>query len=49
MPETIAPDAKVREPRTGTADLQMLAQVEKWMAMIREINRERQDDVKLRS
>jgi hypothetical protein len=26
--------------RTGPADLRMLAQVEKWMAMIREINRE---------
>jgi len=25
---------------TGPADLRMLAQVEKWMAMIREINRE---------
>ena len=27
---------------TGAADLRMLAQVEKWMAMIREINREQQ-------
>jgi hypothetical protein len=26
--------------RAGAADLRMLAQVEKWMAMIREINRE---------
>jgi hypothetical protein len=25
---------------TGASDLRMLAQVEKWMAMIREINRE---------
>ena len=28
--------------QTGAADLRMLAQVEKWMAMIREINREQQ-------
>jgi len=28
--------------QTGPADLRMLAQVEKWMAMIREINREHQ-------
>ncbi len=27
---------------TGASDLRMLAQVEKWMAMIREINREQQ-------
>ena len=26
--------------RAGAADLRMLAQVEKWMAMIREINRD---------
>ena len=26
--------------KVGTADLRMLAEVEKWMAMIREINRE---------
>lgn len=26
----------------GASDLRMLAQVEKWMAMIREINREQQ-------
>jgi hypothetical protein len=26
--------------KAGAADLRMLAQVEKWMAMIREINRE---------
>ena len=31
----------VRNPaQAGTADLRMLTQVEKWMAMIREINRE---------
>jgi hypothetical protein len=28
--------------RAGASDLRMLAQVEKWMAMIREINREQQ-------
>ncbi len=27
---------------TGASDLRMLAQVEKWMAMIREISREQQ-------
>ena len=32
-------------PHKGTADLRMLAQVEKWMAMIREINREAQTAV----
>ena len=28
----------------GASDLRMLAQVEKWMAMIREINREQQSE-----
>jgi hypothetical protein len=28
--------------RNGAADLRMLAQVEKWMAAIREMNREQQ-------
>jgi len=28
----------------GAPDLRMLAQVEKWMAMIREINREQQSE-----
>jgi hypothetical protein len=28
--------------RNGAADLRMLAEVEKWMAAIREINRERE-------
>jgi hypothetical protein len=28
----------------GASDLRMLAQVEKWMAMIREINREQQGE-----
>ena len=27
---------------TGASDLRMLAQVEKWMAMIRELNRDQQ-------
>jgi len=29
-----------KSARAGAGDLRMLAQVEKWMAMIREINRE---------
>jgi hypothetical protein len=32
--------------RNGSADLQMLAQVEKWMATIREISREQQVEAK---
>ncbi len=35
-----APVSAHNAARTGPADLRMLAQVEKWMAMIREINRE---------
>ena len=35
-----APIAVHNSARAGAADLRMLAQVEKWMAMIREINRE---------
>jgi hypothetical protein len=31
----------------GAFDLRMLAQVEKWMAMIREINREQQGGLKM--
>jgi hypothetical protein len=31
--------------RAGASDLRMLAQVEKWMAMIREINREQSEPV----
>ena len=29
---------------SGASDLRMLAQVEKWMAMIREMNREQQNE-----
>jgi hypothetical protein len=30
---------------SGASDLRMLAQVERWMAMIREINREQQANI----
>jgi hypothetical protein len=50
MSESLAPLAKQAPSRTGAADLQMLAQVEKWMAMIRELNREQpQDEPKYRA
>jgi hypothetical protein len=35
-----APVSAHNSAQAGAADLRMLAQVEKWMAMIREINRE---------
>jgi hypothetical protein len=34
------PDSAHHPMRAGASDLRMLVQVEKWMAMIREINRE---------
>jgi hypothetical protein len=48
MSETIVTAAKSsavaahNSMHAGASDLHMLAQVEKWMAMIREINREQQ-------
>lgn len=39
--------SKAAGARVGTADLHMLVRVEKWMAMIREINRELKDQNKL--
>jgi hypothetical protein len=40
MSETIA--AETKSMRIGTADLQMITQVEKWMTTIREIRNEQQ-------
>jgi hypothetical protein len=37
-----APFSAHNSMQVGASDLRMLAQVEKWMAMIREINREQQ-------
>ena len=37
-----APFSAHNSMQGGASDLRMLAQVEKWMAMIREINREQQ-------
>ena len=37
-----APVSAPNSMHAGASDLRMLAQVEKWMAMIREINREQQ-------
>jgi hypothetical protein len=47
MSESIVTTAKLapvsaHNSMHGASDLRMLAQVEKWMAMIREINREQQ-------
>jgi hypothetical protein len=46
MSESIATSVKFAPAsssiRNGASDLRMLAQVEKWMATIREINREQQ-------
>ena len=36
-----AQQMKAGSPRTGTADTRILAQVEKWMAVIRELKQER--------
>ena len=38
----LAPVSAHNSMHAGASDLRMLAQVEKWMAMIREINREQQ-------
>jgi len=40
MSETVATQPKPKSTRDGAADGRVLAQVEKWMAMIREISRE---------
>jgi hypothetical protein len=50
MSETHNSQTKTASTRNGSADLNMLAHVEKWMAMIREINREQQQsEAKLRA
>jgi hypothetical protein len=40
MSETVDAEVKPKTARGGAKDERVLAQVEKWMAMIREINRE---------
>jgi hypothetical protein len=47
MSETLDTPIKSTSTRSGSADLHMLAHVEKWMAMIREINREQPSGAKL--
>ena len=36
-------------PRNGSSDFHIIVHVEKWMAMIREINREQQSEPKFRT
>jgi hypothetical protein len=40
MSEAVTTQPKPKSTRAGSTDGRVLAQVEKWMAMIREINRE---------
>jgi hypothetical protein len=40
MSETLAAPTKLTAPRGNAADMRVLAQVEKWMAVIREIKQE---------
>ena len=47
MSESLITSAKSFASRYGVSDLRMLAQVEKWMATIREISREQQGAVKM--
>jgi hypothetical protein len=49
MSENLNTPTKSTPARSGASDLHMLARVEKWMAMIREINREQQGEIKLRA
>ena len=48
MSETADTQSKPTSMRGDSSDKQAFAQVEKWMAMIREISRERQGQPKLR-
>ncbi len=48
MSETLATPTKESYARNGSTDLRIIARVEKWMAMIREINREQQTESKAR-
>ena len=41
MSDNLAAATQHPSPRTNAADTRVLAQVEKWMALIREIKRER--------
>ena len=47
MSESLATAANAIASHTGASDSRMLAQVEKWMVMIREINREQPGVVKM--
>lgn len=40
MPETSPASPKAKSPRSGPADKEAFAQVEKWMAIIREVARD---------
>jgi hypothetical protein len=42
MSESVDTQSKLKSTRNDPADGQILAQVEKWMAMIREINQEQE-------
>jgi hypothetical protein len=46
MSGSLATPTRSTSTRGGPADLHMLAHVEKWMAMIREIKREQQTEPK---
>jgi hypothetical protein len=47
MSESLATAANAIASHTGASDSRILAQVEKWMVMIREINREQPGVVKM--
>jgi hypothetical protein len=47
MSESLTTSANAIDPHNGASDLRMLSQVERWMAMIREINREQLGAVKM--
>jgi hypothetical protein len=47
MSENLTTTANAIASHTGASDSRMLAQVEKWMVMIREINREQPGVVKM--
>ena len=47
MSQSLTTSANSIDSHNGVSDLRMLAQVEKWIAMIREINREQPGAVKM--
>jgi hypothetical protein len=47
MSESLITSVNSIASHNGASDSRMLAQVEKWMAMIREINREQQGALKM--